>query len=647
MAAFQRHRAGAPAVDLGDEDPLYTRNISKGPPDRRRVSLRWFAGSLLTGIFSAGLVGGSLQAAIGLDEDLIVRPAMARTLALGDAYAPARKGDRFRAAPESETTRQVIQVSTVTRTGDRDIVRVRPFAHVKASLATPASEAVIAAVPGFSPIDIYSDGKEPEPVSVANESIYVAEVDGEITIKVLDFPLDAPDFDMAAELSAEEVEQNVRESAPFLADGAVEVASLPYVDPGRFEIASSDASAAIASLAVAIAQENVSAIEKSEDDLADLDITEKVISVAEGDSMKKTLLEEGATPEEATAIQSALVANFSFDFRAGQKIRLGLAERDDGTLSPVRVTLYEDTLHLATVALSDTGAFVAASEPALDDELFASSAAPKMTGAMPSLFASLWRTGLSFDMDKSIINALVRIFAYDADFQSRVSPGDSLEVIYAADGNSDTPEILFAALTTGTVSRRFYRYRSPEDGSVDYYDEAGKSSQKFLMRKPVGQGRFSSAYGMRKHPILGRYKLHSGVDWAAPRDTPVMAAGGGVVEKIGTRGGYGKSITLRHANGYVTTYNHMNGYAKGLEKGDRVRQGQLIGYIGSTGLSTGSHLHFEVLVNDRFVDPMKIRLPRGRELQGAELAAFEAERDRVDALLDQQDGQRVADASPR
>ena len=647
MAAFQRHRAGAPAVDLGDEDPLYTRNISKGPPDRRRVSLRWFAGSLLTGIFSAGLVGGSLQAAIGLDEDLIVRPAMARTLALGDAYAPARKGDRFRAAPESETTRQVIQVSTVTRTGDRDIVRVRPFAHVKASLATPASEAVIAAVPGFSPIDIYSDGKEPEPVSVANESIYVAEVDGEITIKVLDFPLDAPDFDMAAELSAEEVEQNVRESAPFLADGAVEVASLPYVDPGRFEIASSDASAAIASLAVAIAQENVSAIEKSEDDLADLDITEKVISVAEGDSMKKTLLEEGATPEEATAIQSALVANFSFDFRAGQKIRLGLAERDDGTLSPVRVTLYEDTLHLATVALSDTGAFVAASEPALDDELFASSAAPKMTGAMPSLFASLWRTGLSFDMDKSIINALVRIFAYDADFQSRVSPGDSLEVIYAADGNSETPEILFAALTTGTVSRRFYRYRSPEDGSVDYYDEAGKSSQKFLMRKPVGQGRFSSAYGMRKHPILGRYKLHSGVDWAAPRDTPVMAAGGGVVEKIGTRGGYGKSITLRHANGYVTTYNHMNGYAKGLEKGDRVRQGQLIGYIGSTGLSTGSHLHFEVLVNDRFVDPMKIRLPRGRELQGAELAAFEAERDRVDALLDQQDGQRVADASPR
>jgi murein DD-endopeptidase MepM/ murein hydrolase activator NlpD len=645
VAAFHRHRAGAPTVDLGDEDPLYTRNISKGPPDRRRVSIRWFAGSLLTGIFSACLVGGSLQAAIGLDEELILRPAMARSL--GNMNATARKGDRFRAAPESETTRQVIQVSTVTRNGDRDIVRVRPFAHVRASLVAPASDEVIASVPDFSPIDIYSDGKDPDPEPVANESIYVAEVDGEISIKVIDFPLDAQDFDVAAEMAAEEIEESVREAAPFLADGAVELASLPYVDPGRFEIASTDASAAIASLAIAIAQENVSAIEKSEDGLADLDITEKVISVAEGASMKNILLAEGAKPEEAIAIQSALVANFSFDFRAGQKIRLGLAEGEDGALRPVRVTLYEETAHLATVALSDTGAFVAAAEPALDDELFASSAAPKMTGKMPSLYAGLWRTALTLDMDKSIINALVRIFAYDVDFQTRAAPGDGLEVVYAADGNSDTPEILFAALRAGSVSHRFYRFRSPEDGSVDYYDEAGKSAQKFLMRKPLGQGRFSSSFGMRRHPILGRYKLHSGVDWAAPRGTPIMAAGNGVVQKIGTRSGYGKSITLSHANGYETTYNHMTGYAKGVDKGDRVRQGQVIGYVGSTGLSTGSHLHFEVLVNDRFVDPMKIRLPRGRELQGAELAAFVAERERVEALLHEEENQRFADASRR
>jgi murein DD-endopeptidase MepM/ murein hydrolase activator NlpD len=138
---------------------------------------------------------------------------------------------------------------------------------------------------------------------------------------------------------------------------------------------------------------------------------------------------------------------------------------------------------------------------------------------------------------------------------------------------------------------------------------------------------------MRKHPILRRYRMHSGIDWAAPTGTPIMAAGNGMVEKIGTRSGYGRSIVLSHANGYQTTYNHMSGYARGLEPGARVRQGQVIGYVGSTGLSTGPHLHFEVLVNGRFVDPMKIRLPRGRELQGRDLAAFELDRQRIDERL--------------
>jgi murein DD-endopeptidase MepM/ murein hydrolase activator NlpD len=143
---------------------------------------------------------------------------------------------------------------------------------------------------------------------------------------------------------------------------------------------------------------------------------------------------------------------------------------------------------------------------------------------------------------------------------------------------------------------------------------------------------------MRRHPILRRNRLHSGIDWAAPSGTPILAAGDGSIEKIGTRAGYGRSITMQHTNGYKTTYNHMSGYTKGLKAGHRVKQGQVIGYVGSTGLSTGPHLHYEVLVNGRFVDPMKIRLPRGRELQGPELAAFERERQRIDELLVREDG---------
>ena len=150
----------------------------------------------------------------------------------------------------------------------------------------------------------------------------------------------------------------------------------------------------------------------------------------------------------------------------------------------------------------------------------------------------------------------------------------------------------------------------------------------------MAAGRFRSSFGMRRHPILGRYKMHTGVDWAAPRGTPIMAAGNGVITYADWKSGYGKHVKVRHANGYETQYSHMSGYAKSIKEGARVRQGQVVGYVGSTGLSTGPHLHYEVLVNKRFVDPMKIRLPRGRVLKGPALEAFLRERARIDALLD-------------
>ncbi|WP_205470566.1 M23 family metallopeptidase [Breoghania sp. L-A4] len=154
------------------------------------------------------------------------------------------------------------------------------------------------------------------------------------------------------------------------------------------------------------------------------------------------------------------------------------------------------------------------------------------------------------------------------------------------------------------------------------------------MRKPLSGGRFSSGYGMRRHPVVGSMTKHTGVDWAAPRGTPIMASGNGVVEDAKWNAGYGRWVKIRHANGYETAYGHMSGFARGIKGGVRVRQGQIIGYVGSTGRSTGPHVHYEVLVNERFVDPMRIRLPRGRVLDGKLLAAFERERDRIDELLD-------------
>lgn len=644
MVARKGQRPVRPLVDLGDEEPLFTRNISNGPPDRRRVSVRWLAGSVLTGLFSVALVGGALHAAIGLDEYLVVRPAQAYGVSDNGTSTVARKGDRFRPVPESEVTRRVLPISTVTRSGDRDIVRVRPYVHVHSNLAAPVEEDVAERIPEFRAADVFTapEGEEEPPeVEAVAESIYGAEVDGEVEIAVSDFPVSGATFEESAALDVQEVEQIVRAAAPDLAEGAVEVASLPYVDPARFEMASAE-TGALNALTVAITPENVSLLEKSEE-RSDLSIEDKVLSVAEGASMRRMLMDQGADAESAARIQSALVANFSFDFRAGQKIRFGLAPHPDtGDMRPVRVSLYQaDDDHIATVALADTGVYVAAQEPALDAELVVAEK-PSPPSALPTLHDGLWGTGLALGMPEEVLKSIGHIFSFDADYQARLSPTDTLEVIYSAEEETETPEILYAELTLANSTHRFYRFRSP-DGTVAYYDSEGKSAQKFLMRKPVTKARFTSGFGMRRHPIVKRYRMHRGVDWAAPRGTPILAAGNGVVEKIGRSAGYGRSITLKHLHGYKTTYNHMSGYLKGLKRGDKVKQGQVIGYVGSTGLSTGPHLHYEVLVNGRYVDPMKIRVPRGRELKGAEMVAFNQERERIDELLLREDG-RVAAA---
>jgi murein DD-endopeptidase MepM/ murein hydrolase activator NlpD len=167
------------------------------------------------------------------------------------------------------------------------------------------------------------------------------------------------------------------------------------------------------------------------------------------------------------------------------------------------------------------------------------------------------------------------------------------------------------------------------------------------VRKPIGEGELRSGFGMRYHPILRYSKMHTGVDWANRIGTPIIAAGNGTVIKAGWEAGYGRRVEIQHANGYVTTYSHQSAFAKGISPGIRVRQGQVIGYLGSTGLSTGPHLHYEVLVNGHFVNPMKIKVPRGRELDGRALAEFKRQRDQVDALLARATGTKLAQGANR
>ena len=191
-------------------------------------------------------------------------------------------------------------------------------------------------------------------------------------------------------------------------------------------------------------------------------------------------------------------------------------------------------------------------------------------------------------------------------------------------------------MTSGGETHKFYRFRT-SDGGTDFYDAEGSTSRKFLVRRPVrGENvRLTSGFGLRRHPLSLTNKMHYGVDWATAHGTPIMAAGNGIIEEVGAKGEYGNYIRVRHANGYKTAYGHMSQYAAGVGPGVRVRQGQIIGYVGSTGLSSGPHVHFEVLVNGVHVNPMSIQVPNDRQLSGKDLADFKREKLRIDRLMQQ------------
>ena len=192
--------------------------------------------------------------------------------------------------------------------------------------------------------------------------------------------------------------------------------------------------------------------------------------------------------------------------------------------------------------------------------------------------------------------------------------------------------VLMASIDGAALTKTFYRFTPSDDHAVDYFDESGQSAKKFLMKTPINGARLSSGFGNRKHPILGYTKLHKGTDFAAPRGTPIYAAGNGVVERAGPYSTFGNYVRIQHANGYQTAYAHLNGFAKGMRKGAHVRQGDVIGYVGTTGRSTGPHLHYEVYINGTPMNAMTLKLPTGRKLEGQQLALFKTERDRIDAI---------------
>ena len=644
------HYGRAGIIDLGHEPPLSVDGSEAAVIDRRRVSVQWFSGTILTGLCGAALIGGAVFAS--LDGEMTfakvperVESALRGALSSADKLV-ARKSDRLPPASETAAARQVIRVSQVTRAGNRDIMRVRPFVRISGNLSLTTSD-LSAKIPPFDAQKVLTDVGGASPMDGDDQN--AAEPDAEVSFVMRDLAAALPRAKVAANIPLDEIVLKVRDASNWKGNGGVRYAANGPADL-KMAYASETAPDLYAGFETRIVPENVTLLPKTKDQTTGGNpASEKIHVVKKGDTVQTILRDQGASPGEALAIANSLGAKGrDGGLKEGQKLRIMMAPATLGGRSvPVRVIVANETTIEAVEALSDLGKYVAvdvqsfnsvAEAPAADDD-------DDDDGTGVRLYQSIYETALRNKVPASVIDDMIRVYSYDVDFQRKVQAGDSFEVFFAGEdeaptASSEKPEVLYAALTVSGETKKYYRFQTPDDAVVDYYDETGKSAKKFLVRKPVSNAMMRSGFGGRRHPILGYTKMHTGVDWATAYGTPIFASGNGVIEKAGWEGGYGKYIRIKHPNGYETAYGHMSAFAKNMDPGKRVRQGQVIGFVGSTGLSTGAHVHYEILVNGRFVDPMRIKLPRGRSLEGPMMAGFETERDRLDGIMANRPGGR-------
>jgi len=344
--------------------------------------------------------------------------------------------------------------------------------------------------------------------------------------------------------------------------------------------------------------------------IPDIEPRRETVVLEQGSNLMATLTATGLERTSAYNAIEALRDVFNpRKLRAGQEFDLVYAAdaQDDIELLD-QLSFQPDPETIVSVSRTDDG------YQASSDKIELTPARNVASGTIEqSLFLAAERNGVPIP----VLMDLIELYSYEVDFQRDIQPGDSFEVMYQ-ELNNDAGErvrfgdVLYASMTLSGHEVRLYSY-TDSNGETDFYNQKGESYRRALMRTPINGARLSSGYGKRKHPILGYTKMHKGIDFAAPTGTPIFAAGNGTIAKIGRNGGYGNYILIRHNDSYDTAYAHMNGFAKGLKQGSRVKQGDVIGYVGTTGRSTGPHLHYEILKNntqdyrmtfpeDRFLD---------------------------------------------
>lgn len=360
-------------------------------------------------------------------------------------------------------------------------------------------------------------------------------------------------------------------------------------------------------------------------------------TVRRGQTFASVLDNAGASRVDAARAIAALEPYFSArQLRAGQDVTIymepaGMPAGSTGAAAPQRLAgLSFRPDEERTLTVSRVGDRYRAREAVTTLER-------QLVRARGEVDSSLYLSAIEGGATDRIVVELANILGFAVDFRA-IQPGDGFDVVFERFVNRRgetvrTGEILYVVFDGRGDPLEYFRFEAP-DGEVGFYTADGESARRLLMLMPINGARISSSFGMRFHPVLNTNRSHNGTDFAAPRGTPIMAAGAGIVERANRFGSFGNYIRIQHSNGYETAYAHLNGFARGVRSGARVQQGQTIGYVGTTGRSTGPHLHYEVHLNGRPTNPMALDLPTGKTLSEAELALFEAERARLIEIRD-------------
>jgi murein DD-endopeptidase MepM/ murein hydrolase activator NlpD len=582
--------------------------------------------------------GGMLPTLARMSEQtrMTYEPA-ALAMARADGLAwSLPKSDRLQPLSGAMSTKFIVQESIRQRKGARDYIHNKPYARIVARLGA-VSVKDAASIPPFNPFRLYANNS-PVGEALDEDGEGNRPSGGDVTVRVVELLGSILPVEDGQEMDLQDVAEIVQRVQEAQRD---EAGLKPGFLPEGLDVAQSrglqgekTAEQDVIPPYTTVLAKTVVETDDTAEDLEGREV--RKVKVARGDTLTKLLQALGSESWLARSMVEAARGVFAdSDLTPGSEVEFVLVPSltRAGRLEPIRLSVRDGGVHRVTVSRNAAGEFVA-SATAIGD--------PAGRGdqtTATSLYASLYQAALSQGLPKEAIEQIIKIHAYETDFRRRARSSDMIELFFDVkdeERSVDGPpgELLFTAITTGGDTQRYFRFRTP-DGQIDFYDEFGNNSKKFLMRRPIRSEdvRLASGFGVRFHPLLNTRKMHTGIDWAATPGTPILASGTGVIEEVGPKGQYGNYIRIRHANGYQTAYGHMSRFAQGVREGIKVRQGQVIGFVGNTGFSTGPHLHYEVLVNNRFVDPLSIQMPQERKLTGKQLADFQKERSRLDELM--------------